>query len=45
MEKTHICLLSAIPEEIGEALLNLENIKTKTFGDFKLYCGTYRNNI
>ncbi len=44
MEPMHICLLSAMPEEIGEALLHLDNIQTKTFGDFKLYCGIYNKD-
>ena len=38
----HIGILCAMPEEIGSTLDNLKNIKTKTYGDLKIYSGDWR---
>ncbi len=37
----HIGILCAMPEEIGSTLDNLNNIKTKTYGDLKIYSGDW----
>ena len=37
----HIGILCAMPEEIGSTLENLENIKTKTYGDLKIFTGDW----
>ena len=38
----HIGLLSAMPEELGTILENLEDIVEEVFGDLKIYRGTFR---
>ena len=38
----HIGLLSAMPEELGTILENLEDISEEVFGDLKIHKGTFR---
>ena len=40
----HIGLLAAMPEELGNILGNLHNVKEKQNGDLKIYTGTWQNN-
>ena len=37
----HIGVLCAMPEEVGSTINNLKNIKTKTYGDLKIYSGDW----
>ena len=39
--KFHLAILSAMPEEIGQGLKNLKNISELTFGDLKVFQGTW----
>ena len=39
----NIGILSAMPEEVGLALDNLENIKERQYGDLKIYNGELKN--
>tara|TARA_B100000073_G_scaffold82687_1_gene63275 strand:+ start:25662 stop:26438 length:777 start_codon:yes stop_codon:yes gene_type:complete len=39
----NIGILSAMPEEVGFALDNLENIKERQYGDLKIYNGNLKN--
>ena len=38
----HMGFLCAMPEEIGSTLDNLNNIEIKTYGDLKIYSGTWK---
>ena len=39
----HIGILGAMPEEVGESIKHLRDIKEKKFGDLKIFEGTYIN--
>ena len=39
----HLGILSAMPQEIGETILNLENLNEYNFGDLTIYEGRYLN--
>ena len=41
MKYRHIGILSAMPEEIGTILEDLEDIKKVNFGDLNIYSGEY----
>ena len=41
MKKLHIGLLSAMPEEVGETLNHLKNVKTISHGDLVIYKGQW----
>lgn len=43
-ESIHIGILSAMPQEIGETILNLENLKEYNFGDLTIHEGDYKKN-
>ena len=45
MQSINICLLSAMREEIGSIIDNLENVKVKQYGDLKIYDGKLKKNI
>ena len=40
----HIGILCAMPEELGSTLDKLKNIKTKTYGDLKIYSGEWSSS-
>ncbi len=40
----HIGILGAMPEEVGESIKHLIDVKEKEFGDFKIFEGNYINN-
>ena len=39
----HLGILSAMPQEVGTLLENLEEIKIKNYGDLKVYFGIWKN--
>ena len=39
MKSINIALLSAMPEEIGSTIENLENVTLTEYGDLKIYYG------
>ena len=45
MKTINIGLLSAMPEEIGSALDNLENVTLKEYGDLKIYYGKLKRKV
>lgn len=45
MESIHIALLSAMPEEIGCTIENLENVTFKKYGDLKIYFGKLKQKV
>ncbi|MBO8244230.1 5'-methylthioadenosine/adenosylhomocysteine nucleosidase [Prochlorococcus marinus XMU1411] len=45
MESINIGLLSAMPEEIGTAIDNLENVTLSEYGDLKIYYGKLKKKI
>ncbi len=45
MKSINIGLLSAMPEEIGSTIENLENVKTLEYGDLKIYYGKLRKKV
>ena len=40
----HIGLLAAMPEELGEIIQNLKNLKSKKYGDFEIFTGEWINS-
>ena len=45
MDSINIALLSAMPEEIGSPIENLENVTLSEYGDLKIYYGKlYKNS-
>lgn len=40
-QKLHIGLLSAMPQEVGEILVYLKNVKSKKFGDLEIFFGEW----
>ena len=38
-------LLAAMPEELGEITKNLDNLKSKKFGDFEIFTGEWTNDF
>ena len=44
MEINHIGILSAMPEEIGETIQNLDELSEIEYGDLTLYKGSYLIN-
>ena len=45
MESINIGLLSAMPEEIGSTIENLENVSLKEYGDLKIYYGKLKKKV
>ena len=45
MKSINIGLLSAMPEEIGSTLENMENITTSTYGDLTIYYGKLKRHV
>lgn len=41
----HLGLLAAMPEELGEITKNLDNLKSKKFGDFEIFTGEWTNDF
>ena len=41
MRHSHIALISAMPEEIGNTLNHLDDVTSKEFGDLKVYSGKW----
>ena len=41
MRNLHIALISAMPEEIGNTLNNLDDVNSKKFGDLEIYSGKW----
>ena len=45
MKSINIGLLSAMPEEIGNTIDNLENVTSKEYGDLKIYQGRLKKKV
>ena len=45
MKSLNIGLLSAMPEEIGSTIENLENVTLKEYGDLKIYYGKLKKKV
>ena len=45
MKSINIGLLSAMPEEIGSTIENLENVSLKEYGDLKIYYGKLKKKV
>jgi len=45
MDSINIALLSAMPEEVGSAIENLENVTFKEYGDLKIYYGRLKKKV
>ncbi len=45
MKSINIALLSAMPEEIGNTIENLENLTSTDYGDLKVYRGRLKNKV
>ncbi len=45
MKSINIALLSAMPEEIGSTIDNLENVSLKEYGDLKIYHGKLNRKV
>ena len=45
MKTINIGLISAMPEEIGSALDNLENVTLTEYGDLKIYYGKLKRKV
>ena len=45
MKSINIGLLSAMPEEIGSTIENLENVTFKEYGDLKIYYGKLKKKV
>ena len=45
MYSINIALLSAMPEEVGSAIENLENVTFKEYGDLKIYYGRLKKKV
>ena len=43
MRHYHIALISAMPQEIGNTLNNLDDVTSKKFGDLEIYTGKWQN--
>ena len=45
MKSINICLLSAMPEEIGTTIDNLEHVTLTEYGDLKIYYGKLKKKV
>ncbi len=39
----HLGLISAMPEEVGETVKNLDLVKTIKYGDLEIFIGIFKN--
>ena len=44
MKINHLALISAMPEELGETIHHLKDLKKVKYGDLTLYSGIYEYN-
>ena len=41
----HVGLLAAMPEELGQIIKNLENLRSKNYGDLEIFTGEWTNEL